>query len=46
VGRDRDLAAARSRHVSALAELPPFALQLSRGYPAIPTVFNGRAEED
>jgi len=22
-----------------LAELPPYALQLSRGYPAIPTVF-------
>ena len=44
VGRDRDLAAARSRHVSALAELPPFALQLSRGYPAIPTVFVGKSE--
>jgi nicotinate phosphoribosyltransferase len=46
VGRDRDLAAARSRHVSALAELPPFALQLSRGYPAIPTVFVGEGESE
>ncbi|HTX26008.1 MAG TPA: nicotinate phosphoribosyltransferase [Streptosporangiaceae bacterium] len=33
------LAAARARHQDAVAELPPFALQLSRGYPAIPTVF-------
>jgi len=31
--------AARARHREALAELPPYALQLSRGYPAIPTVF-------
>jgi len=31
--------AARIRHREALAELPPYALQLSRGYPAIPTVF-------
>ncbi len=38
VGRE-DLSAARSRHRSALAELPPYALQLSRGYPAIPTIF-------
>jgi nicotinate phosphoribosyltransferase len=30
---------ARARHREALAELPPYALQLSRGYPAIPTVF-------
>ena len=30
---------ARERHVRALAELPPQALQLSRGDPAIPTVF-------
>jgi nicotinate phosphoribosyltransferase len=37
-GRE-ELAAARDRHRSALAELPPYALQLSRGYPAIPTVF-------
>jgi nicotinate phosphoribosyltransferase len=33
------LAAARERHQRALAELPPHALQLSRGYPALPTVF-------
>ncbi len=32
--------AARERHRAALAELPPYALQLSRGYPAIPTVFD------
>jgi nicotinate phosphoribosyltransferase len=31
--------AARARHREVLAELPPYALQLSRGYPAIPTVF-------
>ncbi len=30
---------ARTWHREALAELPPYALQLSRGYPAIPTVF-------
>jgi nicotinate phosphoribosyltransferase len=39
VGRE-PVAAARSRHESALAELPPYALQLSRGYPAIPTEFD------
>jgi putative nicotinate phosphoribosyltransferase len=33
------LNAARERHHAALAELPVHALQLSRGYPAIPTVF-------
>jgi nicotinate phosphoribosyltransferase len=33
------LAAARTRHREALAELPLYALQLSRGYPAIPTIF-------
>ena len=38
VGRET-LEAARERHRAALAELPPHALQLSRGYPAIPTVF-------
>jgi len=38
VGRE-PLQAARSRHAAALAELPSYALQLSRGYPAIPTVF-------
>ena len=26
-------------HQEVLAELPPYAMQLSRGYPAIPTVF-------
>ena len=31
---------ARDRHRKSLAELPPYALQLSRGYPAIPTVFD------
>jgi nicotinate phosphoribosyltransferase len=30
---------ARKRHQDALAELPLHALQLSRGYPALPTVF-------
>jgi len=38
VGREPILAA-RIRHQQALAELPAYALQLSRGYPAIPTVF-------
>ena len=38
VGRET-IPAARERHRGALAELPPYALQLSRGYPAIPTVF-------
>jgi nicotinate phosphoribosyltransferase len=38
VGRE-PVSAARDRHRAALAELPPYALQLSRGYPAIPTVF-------
>jgi nicotinate phosphoribosyltransferase len=38
VGRE-PLSQARSRHSAALAELPPYTLQLSRGYPAIPTVF-------
>jgi nicotinate phosphoribosyltransferase len=33
------LADARARHTAALGELPGYALQLSRGYPAIPTVF-------
>ena len=39
VGRE-SAEAARERHRSVLAELPPYALQLSRGYPAIPTVFD------
>jgi nicotinate phosphoribosyltransferase len=38
VGRE-PLREARERHQRALAELPVHALQLSRGYPAIPTVF-------
>jgi nicotinate phosphoribosyltransferase len=38
VGRE-PLAAARARHAAVLAELPGYAVQLSRGYPAIPTVF-------
>src|SRR5579875_2586865 len=32
--------AARERHREAIAELPGHALQLSRGYPAVPTVFD------
>ncbi len=40
VGRE-PVGSARERHRAALAELPPYALQLSRGYPAIPTVFEG-----
>jgi nicotinate phosphoribosyltransferase len=43
VGRE-PLAAARSRHAAALAELPPYTLQLSRGYPAIPTKFGRDGE--
>jgi len=39
VGRE-PLSAARARHRAVLAELPAHALQLSRGYPAIPTVFD------
>ncbi|MGH3300625.1 MAG: nicotinate phosphoribosyltransferase [Streptosporangiaceae bacterium] len=38
VGRE-PLADARARHEVAVAELPAHARQLSRGYPAIPTVF-------
>jgi nicotinate phosphoribosyltransferase len=46
VGRE-PLAAARARHLEALAELPRHARQLSRGYPAVPTVFEpGRLEPD
>ena len=36
---------ARTWHREALAELPPYALQLSRGYPAIPTVFEPNGDE-
>jgi nicotinate phosphoribosyltransferase len=45
VGRE-DVTVPRERHRAVLAELPPYALQLSRGYPAIPTVFedDGTAE--
>jgi nicotinate phosphoribosyltransferase len=45
VGRE-DLTVARDRHRAALAELPPYALQLSRGYPAIPTVFEPDGTEE
>jgi len=38
VGRE-PLDAARDRHAATLAELPPSALQLSRGEPAIPTLY-------
>ncbi|MEO6143458.1 MAG: nicotinate phosphoribosyltransferase [Dermatophilaceae bacterium] len=38
---DRALEAARDRHEQSRAELPPRALQLSRGEPAIPTVYEG-----
>jgi nicotinate phosphoribosyltransferase len=44
IGRE-PLAEARSRHTAVLAELPSYALQLSRGYPAIPTVFGTNSEE-
>jgi nicotinate phosphoribosyltransferase len=44
VGRE-PLATARSRHAAALAELPTYTLQLSRGYPAIPTKFGWDGEE-
>jgi nicotinate phosphoribosyltransferase len=44
VGRE-PLSAARERHQAALAELPGYALQLSRGYPAIPTVFDPDGED-
>jgi nicotinate phosphoribosyltransferase len=45
VGRE-PLSAARDRHQAVLAELPAYALQLSRGYPAIPTVFEPHGDED
>ncbi|HEX2820470.1 MAG TPA: nicotinate phosphoribosyltransferase [Streptosporangiaceae bacterium] len=44
VGRE-NVSAARARHREALAELPPYALPLSRGYPAIPTVFEPNGDE-
>ncbi|HUA29689.1 MAG TPA: nicotinate phosphoribosyltransferase [Streptosporangiaceae bacterium] len=43
IGRE-PLSAMRARHQDAVAELPPFAMQLSRGYPAIPTVFEPNAD--
>ena len=43
VGRE-PLETARSRHSETLAELPAHALRLSRGYPAIPTVFEPDGE--
>ena len=39
VATDLDLASARRRHDRSRAELPPSAHQLSRGEPAIPTVY-------
>jgi putative nicotinate phosphoribosyltransferase len=45
VGRE-ELTAARDRHRAVLAELPAYALQLSRGYPAIPTVFEPGGTEE
>jgi nicotinate phosphoribosyltransferase len=45
VGRE-PLSAARDRHREVLGELPAYAHQLSRGYPAIPTVFGPDREED
>jgi nicotinate phosphoribosyltransferase len=44
VGRE-GIEAARARHRAALAELPAYARQLSRGYPAIPTVFDPDGSE-
>ncbi len=38
---DLSLEAARSRHQRSRAELPPRSLQLSRGEPAIPTIYEG-----
>ena len=38
VGRE-PVTVARTRHAQAVTELPAYARQLSRGYPAIPTVF-------
>jgi nicotinate phosphoribosyltransferase len=44
VGRE-GIEAARARHRAALDELPAYARQLSRGYPAIPTVFDPDGSE-
>ncbi len=40
-----DVETVRAQHRSAIAELPGYALQLSRGYPAIPTVFTPNGAE-
>ena len=45
VGRE-NVTVARDRHRAVLAELPPYARQLSRGYPAIPTVFEPDGTEE
>jgi nicotinate phosphoribosyltransferase len=45
VGRE-PLADARARHVMALSELPAYARSLSRGYPAIPTVFDSSGDQN
>jgi nicotinate phosphoribosyltransferase len=45
VGRET-VQEARARHIAVLAELPGYALQLSRGYPALPTVFGADGEKD
>jgi nicotinate phosphoribosyltransferase len=42
VGRE-PLAVARERHAVSRAELPRTALQMSRGEPAIPTVYEGES---
>jgi nicotinate phosphoribosyltransferase len=39
-GSDLALSAARTRHEQSRAELPPRALRLSRGEPAIPTIYS------
>jgi nicotinate phosphoribosyltransferase len=44
VGRE-PIEAARTRHAEVLAELPSYAQQLSRGYPAIPTIFGPDSED-
>jgi len=41
---DPGLEAARSRHQRSLSELPPLALRLSRGEPAIPTLYEGERQ--
>jgi nicotinate phosphoribosyltransferase len=39
VATDLDLQSARQRHERAMSELPPRARRLSRGEPAIPTLY-------